>query len=102
MTISTTISRESFTGDGSTTVFTFNYKHSVETEIKCTHVDNSTGVESTLVLNTDYTVTGAGAASGTVTFPANIARTCCIPSGIACAIGGVYSVSANLAGSTVT
>ena len=69
MTISTTISRESFTGDGSTTVFTFNYKHSVETEIKCTHVDNSTGVESTLVLNTDYTVTGAGAASGTVTFP---------------------------------
>ena len=69
MTISTTISKESYTGNGSTTVFTFNFKHSVEAEIKCTKVIIATGVESVLVLNTDYTVTGAGASSGTVTFP---------------------------------
>jgi len=68
MTISTTITSASFTGNGSTTVFTFNYQHAVVTEIKVKRV-NADGTRTTMVYDTDYTVSGTGAASGTVTFP---------------------------------
>ena len=68
MTISTTITSATFTGNGSTTVFTFNFQHAVVTEIKVQRV-NADASRTVMVYDTDYTVTGTGAASGTVTFP---------------------------------
>ena len=63
MTISTTESRKSYTGNGSTASFSFPYKFLADGDLKV-YVDN---VLKTLT--TDYTLSGAGDASGgTVTF----------------------------------
>jgi len=63
MTISTTESRKSYTGNGSTAAFSFPYKFLADGDLKV-YVDN---VLKTLT--TDYTVSGAGSESGgTVTF----------------------------------
>ena len=63
MTISTTESRKSYTGNGSTVAFSFPYKFLADCDLKV-YVDN---VLKTLT--TDYTVSGAGSDSGgTVTF----------------------------------
>lgn len=67
MTVSSTSARVSYSGNGSTTAFAVNYYFLANNHLKVV-VRSSTGVESTKVLNTDYTVSGAGnPAGGTVT-----------------------------------
>jgi hypothetical protein len=65
MTVSSTTSRVSYAGNGSTTAFTASFPFLANADLVVIRVTN--GVETTLVLSTDYTVTGAGGTSGTVT-----------------------------------
>jgi hypothetical protein len=64
MTISSTQSRKSYSGNGSTTGFSFPYKFLSESDLVVVIRNNTTGVETTKTLTTDYTVSGAGGASG--------------------------------------
>ena len=68
MTISASVNRISYAGNGSTTVFSFPYKFLQDADIKVIVVTNATGAESAKVLTTDYTVTGEGTdSSGEIT-----------------------------------
>lgn len=68
MSLSSTTSRQSYAGNGVTTAFSFPYYFLANADLVVKRKVNSTGVETLLVLNTDYTVTGAGVqAGGTVT-----------------------------------
>lgn len=68
MTISSTVNRVSYAGNGTTTAFSFPYKFFANADLVVVLVDNATNVETTQTLTTHYTVTGAGAdAGGTVT-----------------------------------
>ncbi len=68
MTIASTTSRVAFTGNGSTVDFSFPYYFLAAADLKVIKKLISTGAETVLALNTDYTVAGAGvAAGGTVT-----------------------------------
>ncbi len=68
MTIASDTSRASFTGNGSTTVFSFPYYFLANADLKVIKKLISTGAETTLTLDTNYTVSGAGVqAGGTVT-----------------------------------
>ena len=67
MTISTTTSRISYNGNGVTTVFAFPYRFLADGDLVVLSV-SAAGVETTKVLTTDYTLTGAGDdAGGSVT-----------------------------------
>lgn len=67
MTISTTDSRISYNGNGVTTVFSFPYRFLANGDLVVLSV-SAAGVETTKVLTTDYTLTGAGDdAGGSVT-----------------------------------
>lgn len=67
MTISTTASRISYNGNGATTAFSFPYRFLANGDLTVIKVA-ANGTETTLVLNTNYTVTGADDdAGGTVT-----------------------------------
>lgn len=67
MTISTTASRISYNGNGSTTAFSFPYRFLTNADLTVIKVA-ADGTETTLTLNTNYTVTGADQdAGGTVT-----------------------------------
>ena len=67
MTISTTASRISYNGNGVTTVFSFPYRFLANGHLVVLSV-SAAGVETTKVLSTDYTLTGAGDdAGGSVT-----------------------------------
>lgn len=67
MTVSTTTSRVEFTLTGSTNSFPFSFKIFAEDDLVVVYRDTS-GSETTLVLNTDYTVsTGPWESGGTVT-----------------------------------
>ena len=71
MTISTTIIKNSYSGNGSTTAFTYNFKITAETEIQVIVKTNATGAESVRSIgtgSTNYAVSGVGNNSGTVTF----------------------------------
>jgi hypothetical protein len=71
MTISTTIIKSSYSGNGSTTAFTYNFKITADTEIQVIVKTNATGAESVRAIgtgSTNYAVTGVGNNSGTVTF----------------------------------
>ena len=71
MTISTTIIKNSYSGNGSTTVFTYNFKIAINTEIEVIVKTNATGAESIRSLGSgsaNYAVSGVGNNSGTVTF----------------------------------
>ena len=71
MTISTTIIKNSYSGNGSTTAFTYNFKITAETEIQVIVKTDATGAESVRSIGTgsaDYAVSGVGSNSGTVTF----------------------------------
>ena len=71
MTISTTIIKNSYSGNGSTTAFTYNFKITAETEIEVIVKTNATGAESVRSIgtgSTNYAVAGVGNNSGTVTF----------------------------------
>ena len=63
MTISTTTIKNSFSGNGSTTEFTYTFKLSDEDEIQVIE-RSSTGVETVKTKTTHYTVGGVGNASG--------------------------------------
>lgn len=67
MSLSTTTNRVSFAGNGATVAFSFPYYFLQNADL-IVILRNSAGTESTKVINTDYTITGAGvAAGGTVT-----------------------------------
>lgn len=67
MTISTTTSRAEYAGNGVTTVFAFPYPFFADADLTVLLL-RSTGIVDTLVLNTDYTVSGEGTPnSGQVT-----------------------------------
>lgn len=67
MTISTTTSRISYNGNGVTTIFSFPYRFLADGDLVVLSV-SAAGVETTKVLTTDYTLTGAGDdAGGSVT-----------------------------------
>ena len=69
MTISTTQNRYSYNGNGVTTAFSYNSKFLANADLVVLTVVDATGVATTKVLDTDYTVAGAGVAGGgTVTF----------------------------------
>jgi hypothetical protein len=72
MTISTTIIKNSYSGDGSATAFTYGFKITDEDFIQVIVKTNATGAESVRAIgtgSTNYAVTGVGeAAGGTVNF----------------------------------
>ena len=63
MTISTTIIKNSYSGDGSTTVFAYAFKIATTADIEVI-IRSSAGVETTKTLTTHYSVSGAGVATG--------------------------------------
>ena len=68
MTVSSTTTKNSYSGNGSTTVFAYAFKIFAEADLKVI-VRSSTGTETTKTLNADYTVSGVGVTSGgNVTF----------------------------------
>ncbi len=69
MTLATLGNRTSQSGDGVATVFNFPNKFLLNADLVVLRVVDLTGAETTQVLDTDYTVAGAGnPAGGTVTF----------------------------------
>lgn len=66
MTVSSTTSRTSYAGNGATTAFNVPFYFLADADLVV--IRTTSGIDTTLVLNTDYTVTGAGVpAGGTVT-----------------------------------
>lgn len=63
MTVSSETSRVEYTGNGATSVYAYTFKIFDESELLVTR-RNLSDVETTLVLNTDYTVSGVGVSSG--------------------------------------
>jgi len=63
MTISTTIIKNSYSGNGSTTVFAYTYKIATTADIEVI-IRSSTGTETIKTLTTHYSVSGAGSSSG--------------------------------------
>lgn len=64
MTIATTINRVSYAGNGSTTVFSFPYYFLQNADLVVVKRNNTTGVETTQTITTNYTITGAGLPAG--------------------------------------
>ncbi len=68
MTISSTTTKVSYAGNGSTTVFAYTFKIFADADLEVI-IRSSTGAETTKSLTTHYTVSGAGSDSGgNVTF----------------------------------
>ncbi len=67
MTLSTTTSRITYAGDGSTVSFAVPFSFFGADEIDVIERNAETGIETSRVLTTDYTVAGGGGATGTVT-----------------------------------
>ena len=67
MTISTTIIKNSYSGNGSTTAFTYNFKITDEDDIQVI-IRSAAGTETVKTKTTHYTVGGVCNNSGTVTF----------------------------------
>lgn len=73
MSISSTTNRADYVGTGLVTTYSYGFRIFSESHLLVTS-QTSLGVESTLVLNTDYTVTGVGdAAGGTIVLAAALA-----------------------------
>lgn len=69
MTISSTTVKNSYSGDGSTVTFNYTFKIFDETDLEVIIRTDSTGTETTKTLNTHYSITGVGNASGgSITF----------------------------------
>lgn len=64
MALSTTQNRVSYSGNGVTTAFSFPYLFFANGDLTVLLVVNSTGVSTTQAITSDYTVSGAGQASG--------------------------------------
>lgn len=60
---------EVYTLNGTTDEFAVGFLVSDATFLKCTRIDAVTGAETDLVLNTDFSYSGVGATSGTLTYP---------------------------------
>jgi hypothetical protein len=60
MSVSSTTNRAAYSGNGSTTVFSFPYLFESSSDLVVIERDTTTGAETTKVLSTDYTVSGAG------------------------------------------
>lgn len=70
MTISSTTVRNSYSGDGTTDTFTYNFKIFQDSDIQVI-IRSANGTETIKTITTHYTVTGAGVATGgTVIFTA--------------------------------
>jgi len=69
MTISTTIIKSSYSGNGSTSAFTYNFKITDQDDVEVI-IRSANGTETVKTLTTHYTVSGVGGNSGTVTFTA--------------------------------
>ena len=67
MTVSSTTVKNSFSGDGSTTQFTYTFPINTTAELKVIE-RSSLGAETVKTLNSDYTVVDNGSSGGTVTF----------------------------------
>ena len=67
MTISTTTIKNSYSGNGSTSAFTHNFKITDDDDIEVI-IRSSNGTETVKSKGTHYTVSGVGGNSGTVTF----------------------------------
>lgn len=63
MTVATSSNRVDYTGNGSTTVFSFSFRIFENSDIVVTQATDE-GVETELTLGTDYTVSGAGSYNG--------------------------------------
>ena len=63
MTISSTTVKNSYSGDSSTTTFTYTFKIFADSDIQVI-IRSSTGTETTKTITTHYTVTGAGNSGG--------------------------------------
>jgi len=63
MTISSTTVKNSYSGDGSTTTFTYTFKIFQDSDIQVI-IRAANGTETTKTITTHYTVTGAGVSSG--------------------------------------
>lgn len=63
MTVSSTTNRVDYTGNGATTVYPYTFKIFDDSELRVTTRDTD-DQETTLVLDTDYTVSGVGNSSG--------------------------------------
>lgn len=86
MTVSSDPFRNDYIGTGSVDTYSYGFRIFAESDLLVTQVDTS-GIETTLVLNTDYTVTGVGAFSGgTIVLTGNLA------SGYGLTIRGVFTI----------
>ncbi len=64
MTVTSSNNKIQYTGDGSTTVFPYNFKIFAQTELIVELYEKSTAITTTLALTTNYTVSGVGNSSG--------------------------------------
>lgn len=64
MSLSSATNRNDYTGNGSTATYAYGFRIFAESNLTVKVRNTSTGVESTLSLTTDYTVTGVGNGSG--------------------------------------
>lgn len=64
MTVSSTTTKNSYSGDGSTTVFSYTFKIFDEDDIAVILRDDTTGTETTQTITTHYSVSGVGSAGG--------------------------------------
>ena len=67
MTITDTDKRVAYTGTGANTALTINFPYTSTADILVTSRVTATGVETTMALTTNYTITPASGASGTLT-----------------------------------
>ncbi len=67
MTVSTQTNKVSYTGTGANTALAINFPFINSSELTVTRRVTSTGVETTMILTTDYTVTGGDFSTGTLT-----------------------------------
>jgi len=69
MTVSSTTTKNSYSGNGSTTVFAYTFKIFDEDDVAVVLRNNTTGAESTQTITTHYSVSGVGnAGGGNITF----------------------------------
>ena len=64
MTVSSTTTRNSYTGNGSTTVFAYGFKIFDDDDITVILRTTATGTETVQTKTTHYSVSGVGSASG--------------------------------------
>ena len=64
MTVSSTSARQTYIGDGSTALYSYNFRILSAADLVLVKRNTATGTETKLVYGVDYTVTGAGGYSG--------------------------------------